>query len=117
MYDANKTFLFKVIQFALKDFTTTKLTKFIRLVVEETFVDPNGWQMQLNTGYYGSYLTFQNNYIHHNHRGGMSPGVNDMFIINNHFYNNGEAYDYENNLPGAANTNGVWCYKMSRQLF
>lgn len=107
MYDANKSFLNKTTQFALKDFTTTKLTKFIRLVVEEISVDPNGWQMQLKTGYYGSYLTFQNNYIHHNHRGGMSPGVNDMFIINNHFYNNGEAYDYENNLPGAANTNGT----------
>ena len=36
----------------------------------------------------------------------MTIGVNDMFIINNNFYNNGTAPDYENNLPGFEQLNG-----------
>jgi lysophospholipase L1-like esterase len=113
MYDANKVYITSRTQFVLRDFTTTKSTAFVRLVVEESSLDPfiqgsstGGWEMILKTGFYGNYLTYENNYIHHNHRGGLTPGVNDMFIINNWFYNNGEEYDYENNLPGFEQENG-----------
>jgi hypothetical protein len=106
-YDSSKVFIKKLPDtFVLREFTTTKSTAYIKLVVEEIAVDVDGWQMTLRNGIYGSYLIYKNNYIHHAHRGGMTPGVNDMFIINNHFYNNGEQYDYEYNLPGFEQPNG-----------
>jgi hypothetical protein len=106
-YDSSKTFITKLPDtFVLRSFTTTAKTAFVRLVVQETTVDPNGWQMTLNSGTYGSFVVYQHNKIHHCHRGGMTIGVNDMFIINNNFYNNGSAPDHENNLPGFEQSNG-----------
>jgi hypothetical protein len=107
-YNANKVYINDPqTTFVLQDFITTKFTAFIRIVVEESAVDVNGWVMQLKTGYHGNYMTYQNNRIHHNHRGGMTIGVNDMFILNNHFYNNGELFDYVNMLPGVETETGI----------
>ena len=107
MYDTNKNYITSETQFTMRDFTTTKSTAFVRLVVEEPSVDVDGWQMILKTGTYGNFLVYRNNYIHHCHRGGLTPGVNDMFVINNWFYNNGEQYDLENNLPGFEQESGA----------
>jgi hypothetical protein len=106
-YDTNKVFLTKLDDtFVLRSFTTVANTAFIRLVVQESSVDVNGWTMSLYKGNYGSFHFYRNNFIHHNHRGGMTIGVNDTFIDSNHFYNNGVYPDKENNLPGFEQNNG-----------
>ena len=106
-YDANKNFIVKKDSYVLREFITTKNTKYVRFVVEENTVDVNGWSMELRKGIYGSYVIYRNNYIHHNHRGGITIGVNDMYIMNNHFYENGPYPDYDNDLPGFEQGSGV----------
>lgn len=86
--------------FVLKSFKTPAGTTRIRLVVEETSIDEDGWEMTLKIGLYGEFVKYYKNKIHNNHRGGMTIGVNDMVITENWFYNNGEAYDYEYSKPG-----------------
>jgi hypothetical protein len=101
-YDANKVFITQLPDtYVLRSFVTPKNCVYIKLVNYESSVDVNGWQGQLKTGYLGQFITIKDCYIHHNHRGGMSIGVNDMYFENNYFYNNGlaTAMDYENNVP------------------
>lgn len=101
LYDKNKKFLGYVgFVPVLRFFASTKKTAFVRLVVEEEKKDKHSWQMFLKLGKHGENITIRDNYIHHNHRGGMTIGVNDMVITRNNFYNNGVAPDKENNLPG-----------------
>ena len=101
LYDKDKKFLGYVgFVPVLRFFASTKKTAFVRLVVEEEKKDKHSWQMFLKHGKHGENITIRDNYIHHNHRGGMTIGVNDMVITRNNFYNNGVAPDKENNLPG-----------------
>ena len=101
LYDEDKKFLGYVgFVPVLRFFASTKKTAFVRLVVEEEKKDKHSWQMFLKHGKHGENITIRDNYIHHNHRGGMTIGVNDMVITRNNFYNNGVAPDKENNLPG-----------------
>jgi hypothetical protein len=86
--------------FVLRGFTTPASTTRIRTVVEESSVNVDGWHMMFKSGMYGEFIKYRKNKIHHNHRGGMTIGVNDMVISENWFYNNGESYDYEYSKPG-----------------
>ena len=100
-YDREKQFIgYGGFVLALRYFSSSADTAFVRLVVEEKKKDRHSWQMVLKEGKYGEHITLRDNYIHHNHRGGMTIGVNDMYITRNYFYNNGVAPDKENNLPG-----------------
>lgn len=101
LYDKNQKFLgYAGFVPVLRYFASTKKTAFVRLVVEEEVKDRHSWQMFLKEGKHGENITFRDNYVHHNHRGGMTIGVNDMYITRNYFYNNGVAPDKEHNLPG-----------------
>lgn len=106
MYDINKNYigLLKNVS-VLKNFKTYFNTGYIRLLLESSSIDKDGWSSILSKGIVGSNITIRYCKIHHNHRGGLSIGSNNLFIYNNIFYNNG-IIDYENNLPGFEQSNG-----------
>lgn len=106
-YDYNYNYLGKNTDcWILRTFTVPDNCRYIRIQVNESYVDSDGWYSVLKNGYYGQFIYFLKNYIHHNHRGGMSIGVNDLYIQNNYFYRNGQYPDTDNNLPGFEQTNG-----------
>ena len=106
-YGVNKNFLRKELYYVLKPIPIYKDCKYIILQIEETEYDSTTWwNMTLKYGVYGENILISNCYIHHNHRGGISGGVNSFNIIGNRFYKNGASYDDDNNLPGFEQANG-----------
>lgn len=106
-YDENKNFLRKELYYVLKPIPIYKDCKYIILQIEETEYDSSTWWwMTLKYGVYGENILISNCYIHHNHRGGVSGGVNGLNITGNRFYKNGASYDDDNNLPGFEQISG-----------
>ena len=106
MYDSNKNYIGYLKNIlVLSNFTTYYDAKFIRILLETTSIDKNGWSSVLAEGIVGNNITIRYCNIHHNHRGGLTIGPSNLFIYNNIFYNNG-SIDYENNLPGFEQSNG-----------
>ena len=100
VYDANKKLLKTYCQQRpLREFAIPANGKFFRMIVDEKEIDKDGWSMAMRKGAYGSRATFRDNFSHHNHRGGMTIGVNDMLITRNRFLNNGAAPDLDYNQP------------------
>lgn len=107
-YDSSKNYLGKDTEsYVLRSTVLPTGCSYVRLQVEESSVDKDGWYMHLLSGYYGQGISFRNNFIHHNHRGGMTIGVNDMYIRDNIFYRNGVYPDTDHNLPGFEQESGV----------
>ena len=105
-YDENKNFLRKELNYVLKPIKIYNDCKYAVIQIEETSYDEQWWWMVLSYGVLGENVIIKNCYIHHNHRGGVSVGVNGVTIINNRFYKNGAAYDDDNNLPGFEQAGG-----------
>lgn len=107
-YDNNKNYLGRDTNcYVLRSTAIPENCSYIKIQVEESSIDKDGWYMQLREGYYGQGISVRNNYIHHNHRGGMSIGVNDMYIRDNIFYRNGMYPDTDHSLPGFEQGSGV----------
>lgn len=107
-YDSDKNYMGKDTEsYVLRSTVLPEGCCYVRLQVEETSVDKDGWYMHFLGGYYGQGISFRNNFIHHNHRGGLTIGVNDMYIRDNVFYRNGMYPDTDHNLPGFEQSSGV----------
>ena len=107
-YDSNKNYMGRDTEcYVLRSTVLPSGCCYVRLQVEETSVDKDGWYMFLKDGYYGQGISFRNNFIHHNHIGGLTIGVNDMYIRDNIFYRNGMYPDTDHNLPGFEQGSGA----------